>query len=650
MKYFYSILVLIFFSLPIFAQNSSVGIGTNSPNSKAILDVSSTEKGMLIPRMTAIQRLAIAGVDGLLVYDTDSSDIFVFKNSWKRIRTISSLNDLITGNSVGDLLLWNGTQWVITPKCNLFTYYFRDKDNDGFGDKYNPVLGCSPLPGFITDSTDCDDNNANIYPNASEICDNLDNNCNGVIDEGYAMNPDLPDDNNLDENCDGIDGTEADAIFVAVNGNATNAGTRLAPLSTITDGIAKAIALGKKQIYVSAGNYNEKVVLSNGISIFGGYNASLNWERNNSNEVHIISNVVESGNLIAIEAINISLPTTLDRVFVKTLDASLPSISNYAVYLNNSSGVTLKNCVITSGNGGGGQSGANGVVGANGLNGNFGQNGDCNANLGGNGGAGAPNGACGTAGGNGGKGGYGNSSGYYGQNGTGSGGGNGMGGPGGIAGNPGMAGGNGTIGSSGINGNNGAGGSGGSIVSGFWKGNDGLTGTNGTNGHGGGGGGGGGGNYCALCTAGKGNGGGGGGGGGCFGTAGNGGTAGGSSFGVFAINCNGAQIISNSIFSGNGGNGGSGGNAGLGGSGGIGGYGGSYCTSDIGRGGNGGNGGNGGRGGFGGGGAGGSSYALYLINSASISPTANTLGAGSAGAGGTSGGNAGSPGVSANTN
>jgi hypothetical protein len=69
-----------------FAQNN-VGIGTTSPNTSAILDLSSTTKGLLIPRMTTAQRTAIASAaTGLLVFDTDTKTIWAYEGAaWKNL-------------------------------------------------------------------------------------------------------------------------------------------------------------------------------------------------------------------------------------------------------------------------------------------------------------------------------------------------------------------------------------------------------------------------------------------------------------------------------------------------------------------------------------------------------------------------------------
>ncbi|MEN9399125.1 MAG: hypothetical protein RL632_226 [Bacteroidota bacterium] len=68
-------------SQTIFAQNN-VGIGTNTPDPSAIVDMSASDKGMLVPRMTSAQRTAIVNpAEALLVYDTDVECYFYFKLS-----------------------------------------------------------------------------------------------------------------------------------------------------------------------------------------------------------------------------------------------------------------------------------------------------------------------------------------------------------------------------------------------------------------------------------------------------------------------------------------------------------------------------------------------------------------------------------------
>jgi len=65
----------------IFDNGTSVGFGTYSPNSSAILELSATTKGFLPPRMTEAQRTSISSPAlGLMVYQTDGSDgVYVYK-------------------------------------------------------------------------------------------------------------------------------------------------------------------------------------------------------------------------------------------------------------------------------------------------------------------------------------------------------------------------------------------------------------------------------------------------------------------------------------------------------------------------------------------------------------------------------------------
>ncbi|MBK8142166.1 MAG: hypothetical protein IPK57_15155 [Chitinophagaceae bacterium] len=60
----------------------TVGIGTTTPNASAQLDIVSTSKGLLIPRMTAAQRAAIASpAIGLMVYETTTNSLWLFNGT-----------------------------------------------------------------------------------------------------------------------------------------------------------------------------------------------------------------------------------------------------------------------------------------------------------------------------------------------------------------------------------------------------------------------------------------------------------------------------------------------------------------------------------------------------------------------------------------
>ncbi|MCK6546928.1 discoidin domain-containing protein [Myxococcota bacterium] len=66
----------------------------------------------------------------------------------------------------------------------LMTSY-RDGDGDGYGVPQITAEACSIPGGFADNPEDCDDTRADVHPGAAEICgDNLDNDCDGAIDEG----------------------------------------------------------------------------------------------------------------------------------------------------------------------------------------------------------------------------------------------------------------------------------------------------------------------------------------------------------------------------------------------------------------------------------------------------------------------------------
>lgn len=71
----------------------------------------------------------------------------------------------------------------VTPSVT----YFVDYDGDGFGNLNFTGDFCYQPTGFVTISGDCNDNNALFNPNATEICNSLDENCNGLVDDGLVF-------------------------------------------------------------------------------------------------------------------------------------------------------------------------------------------------------------------------------------------------------------------------------------------------------------------------------------------------------------------------------------------------------------------------------------------------------------------------------
>ena len=80
-----TLITLMLFTALSYAQ---VGINTNTPNASSALDIESTTGGILIPRMTEIQRDAIVlPASGLMIYQTDAVSGFYFYNGagWTKI-------------------------------------------------------------------------------------------------------------------------------------------------------------------------------------------------------------------------------------------------------------------------------------------------------------------------------------------------------------------------------------------------------------------------------------------------------------------------------------------------------------------------------------------------------------------------------------
>ncbi len=68
--------------------------------------------------------------------------------------------------------------------CVAPLQYFPDEDGDTYGAaQSNGIWSCTQPAGYVANALDCHDANAAIHPNAIDLCNGLDDNCNGIIDD-----------------------------------------------------------------------------------------------------------------------------------------------------------------------------------------------------------------------------------------------------------------------------------------------------------------------------------------------------------------------------------------------------------------------------------------------------------------------------------
>lgn len=96
--------------------------------------------------------------------------------------------------------------------------WYADSDGDGFGDDAIAVEDCTPPAGYVEEGSDCDDLQAAANPDATEICDELDNDCDGAVDEDIQSTwyPDL-DSDGFGGIANAVDACEQPSGYVADN-------------------------------------------------------------------------------------------------------------------------------------------------------------------------------------------------------------------------------------------------------------------------------------------------------------------------------------------------------------------------------------------------------------------------------------------------
>src|SRR6187455_1578933 len=136
----YLVICMLMLLLSVHHNVNGQGIGINilSPDASSMLEIASTSKGLLTPRMTTAQRVAIAApANGLLVYDISLNSFYFFDGViWKPIASGSTAWSL-TGNSGTDpatnFLGTIDNQPLLFKVNNLLSGYIDNKDGAFLG-------------------------------------------------------------------------------------------------------------------------------------------------------------------------------------------------------------------------------------------------------------------------------------------------------------------------------------------------------------------------------------------------------------------------------------------------------------------------------------------------------------------------------------
>lgn len=75
------------------------------------------------------------------------------------------------------------------PALNPETFWYADADNDTYGDPEQFQQVCEQPAGYVANSSDCNDADPDVNPDATEVCDGIDNDCDGETDEGEDLTP-----------------------------------------------------------------------------------------------------------------------------------------------------------------------------------------------------------------------------------------------------------------------------------------------------------------------------------------------------------------------------------------------------------------------------------------------------------------------------
>lgn len=73
------------------------------------------------------------------------------------------------------------------PDDGLNTYWYQDYDQDGFGNINVYIQSCEAPLGYVPNTSDCNDVQVNIHPYADEVCNGIDDDCDGRVDDADTV-------------------------------------------------------------------------------------------------------------------------------------------------------------------------------------------------------------------------------------------------------------------------------------------------------------------------------------------------------------------------------------------------------------------------------------------------------------------------------
>ena len=309
-----------------------------------------------------------------------------------------------------------------TETCNDL-----DDDCDGLTDEDWPEKGSVCVAGLgqclQTGTWACAETGLGVWCNAvpgsprEEVCNYLDDDCDGVTDDGFVQDGKywrdtacgncftdctvlyaLPNaygtcdaapasprclfhcrdgaynlNGVLEDGCEFLPDPLAIHVSAPANGGLDDpsCGAFTSPCASIGHGIARAQAGARNKVLVSSGLYAENVTLVPGISLQGGFNA-ITWERDPAINVTVIRGQDPvPGSPGAVNAIGITGgpgTTVLDGFTILGRNVLATGASSYALYVRNSTdALVVSNNILEGGVGGSGAKGADGTNGSSGV-------------------------------------------------------------------------------------------------------------------------------------------------------------------------------------------------------------------------------------------------------------------------------------------